>query len=313
MLRSILLLSITLGWIAPPYLAQSKGNELDQIEIRVEDFVFDALAAGPLDGELVLLLHGFPQAGYAGRNQLPVLAALGFRVVAPDQRGYSAGARPPEVSDYVMEELVGDVLGMATALGYERFHLVGHDWGAAVAWILASSAPERVRSLVALSTPHMTAFGRALSDPNSAQSQASSYMTMFRSAGSEQLFLANEAQLLKSILSQFSSSETDLNLYLSLLGTPDALRAALNWYRSAIPSQGDAPPASPAMVSTPTLYVWSTEDCCFDRGTAEASEDFVTGPYQFEVLEGVSHWIAEEATDDLNELLVEHLEQWRGR
>tara|TARA_B100000508_G_C11228244_1_gene165655 strand:- start:55 stop:471 length:417 start_codon:yes stop_codon:yes gene_type:complete len=138
-------------------------------------------------------------------------------------------------------------------------------------------------------------------------------MTMFRSAGSEQLFLANEAQLLKSILSQFSSSETDLNLYLSLLGTPDALRAALNWYRSAIPSQGDAPPASPAMVSTPTLYVWSTEDCCFDRGTAEASEEFVTGPYQFEVLEGVSHWIAEEATDDLNELLVEHLEQWRGR
>ena len=313
MLRSILLLSITLGWIAPPYLAQSKGNELEQIEIRVEDFVFDALAAGPLDGELVLLLHGFPQAGYAWRNQLPVLAALGFRVVAPDQRGYSAGARPPEVSDYVMEELVGDVLGMATALGYERFHLVGHDWGAAVAWILASSAPERIRSLVALSTPHMTAFASALSDPNSAQSQASSYMTMFRSAGSEQLFLANEAQLLKSILSQFSSSETDLDVYLSVLGTPDALRAALNWYRAAIPSQGDPPPASPAMVSTPTLYVWSTEDCCFDRGTAEASEDFVTGPYQFEVLEGVSHWIAEEATDDLNELLVEHLEQWRGR
>jgi len=313
MLRSILLLSITLGWLTPPYLAQSTGEELEHIEISVEDFVFDAVAAGPWDGELVLLLHGFPQAGYAWRNQLPVLAALGFRVVAPDQRGYSAGARPPEVSDYVIEELVGDVLGMATALGYERFHLVGHDWGAAVGWILASSAPERVRSLVALSTPHMTAFARALSDPNSAQSQASSYMTMFRSAGSEQIFLANEAQLLKGILSQFSSSETDLDVYLSVLGTPDALRAALNWYRAAIPSQGDAPPASPAMVTAPTLYVWSTEDSAFDRGTAEDSEEFVTGPYRFEVLEGVGHWIAENATDDLNELLVEHLEQWRGR
>ena len=103
MLRSTLLLGITLGWITPPYLAQSTGEELEQIEISVEDFVFDALAAGPQDGELVLLLHGFPQAGYAWRNQLPVLAALGFRVVAPDQRGYSVGARPPEESDYVME------------------------------------------------------------------------------------------------------------------------------------------------------------------------------------------------------------------
>lgn len=313
MLRSILFLSVTLGWLAPACLAQPTEEELEQIEIPVGGFVFDALAAGPQDGELVLLLHGFPQAGYAWRNQLPVLATLGFRVVAPDQRGYSAGARPPEVSDYAMEELVGDVLGMATALGYERFHLVGHDWGAAVAWILASSAPERVRSLVALSTPHMTAFARALSDPNSAQSQASGYMTMFRSDGSEQFFLANEARFLKGMLSQFSSSETDLDVYLSLLGTPEALGAALNWYRAAIPTQGDSPPASPAMVSTPTLYVWSTEDSAFDRGTAEASAEFVTGPYRFEVLEGVGHWIAENATDDLNKLLVAHLEQWRGR
>ena len=306
-------LSFTLLTAITPALGQTLPDGVEQIRIPVGDMVFDALAAGPADGELVLLLHGFPQSAYSYRQQLPVLAAQGFRAVAPDQRGYSPDARPPDVSDYAMGHLVGDVLGMATALGRDRFHLVGHDWGGAVAWVVAGAVPQRVRSLVALSTPHVGAFGRALADPDGEQAAASSYFETFRAEGSERRFLENDAAQFKAILGQFSMSEEDMETYLGILGTEEALGAALNWYRANTggPTSAASPP--PAIVTVPTLYVWSTGDTAFARSTAEASAEFVTGPYRFEILEGISHWIAEEAPERLSELLVEHLQEWRGR
>jgi pimeloyl-ACP methyl ester carboxylesterase len=149
--------------------------EIETIEIPVGEYVFDARAAGPVEGELVLLLHGFPQTSYEWMAQIPVLAAAGYRVVAPDQRGYSPRARPTEVESYSVVALVGDVLGMADTLGHERFHLVGHDWGGGVAWGVAGVVPERVRSLTALSTPSPGALSRALADTESCQYEASAY------------------------------------------------------------------------------------------------------------------------------------------
>ncbi len=314
MKRLSTLFAISLLMASTPASSQTLPEGIERIRIPVGDMVFDALAAGPEDGELVLLLHGFPQSSYSYRRQLPVLAALGFRAVAPDQRGYSPGARPRAVSDYAMGSLVGDVLGMASELGSERFHLVGHDWGAAVAWVLASAVPQRVRSLVALSTPHISAFGRALAETDGDQARASAYFASFREEGSERRFLENDAAEFRALLGRWGGmSEADIEAYLSVLGTEEALGAALNWYRAGTggANSGTPPPAS--MVSVPTLYVWSTNDAAFTRGTAEASAEFVTGPYRFEILEGVSHWIAEEAPERLNELLAEHLEQWRGR
>ena len=193
-------LTLSLLMASIPASSQTLPEGVERIQIPVGDMVFDALAAGPEDGELVLLLHGFPQSSYSYRTQLPVLAAQGFRAVAPDQRGYSAGARPTEVSAYAMGNLVGDVLGMATALGAERFHLVGHDWGGAVAWVVGSAVPGRVRSLVVLSTPHVSAFGRALAEADGEQARASSYFASFRAEGSERRFLENDAAEFKELL-----------------------------------------------------------------------------------------------------------------
>ena len=126
---------------------------------------FDALAAGPADGELVLLLHGFPQTGTCWLDAVNALADSGYRAVAPSQRGYSRGARPVGVEAYTLTELCADVLAMAAALGSERFHVVGHDWGGSVAWALAGEHPEVVASLTAVSTPHSAALRKALRRP----------------------------------------------------------------------------------------------------------------------------------------------------
>jgi pimeloyl-ACP methyl ester carboxylesterase len=271
------------------------------MELAVGDLVFDARAEGPADGELVLLLHGFPQTSFSWRNQLDALAAAGYHAVAPDQRGYSPGARPADVGEYRVERLVADVLGFADALGVERFHLVGHDWGGAVAWQVAGRHPERLRTLTSLSTPHPAAFRRSIQDGE--QRDKSSYMLFFRSPEAEPFFLDNDAAGLRALYTASGLADDAVEEYVRVLTQPGAMTGALNWYRAADPGlvEGLGP------VTTPTMYVWSTSDPALGREAAEATAANVEGPYRFEVLEGVSHWIAEEAPDALNALLLEHL------
>ncbi|MBV8561215.1 MAG: alpha/beta fold hydrolase, partial [Acidimicrobiia bacterium] len=153
--------------------------ELERLEIPVGDLVFDARAAGPESGDLVVLLHGFPQTSWEWRSQLRALADAGYRAVAPDQRGYSSRARPVGVEHYEAEHLVADVLAIADWLGGHRFHLVGHDWGAAVAWAVGGTHQERLRTLNIVSVPHPQAFGAALVE-NQDQRDRSSYIELFR-------------------------------------------------------------------------------------------------------------------------------------
>ena len=138
-------------------------------QIDVNGLIFDAEIAGERDNPLVLMLHGFPQTGYSWRHQLQPLAAAGYLAVAPDQRGYSRGAQPAETASYATRLLVEDALELARALGHERFHVVGHDWGGQLSWLLAAYHPERIRSLTVLSRPHPAAFAAAFrSDPQQA-------------------------------------------------------------------------------------------------------------------------------------------------
>jgi pimeloyl-ACP methyl ester carboxylesterase len=271
------------------------------VELAVGDLVFDARADGPDDGELVLLLHGFPQTSFSWRNQLGALSAAGYRAVAPDQRGYSPGARPTDVGEYRVERLVGDVLGFADALGVERFHLVGHDWGGAVAWQVAGRHPERLRTLTSLSTPHPAAFRRSIQDGE--QRDKSSYMLFFRSPEAEPFFLDNDAAGLRALYTASGLADDAVEEYVRVLTQPGAMSAALNWYRAADPGlvEGLGP------ITTPTMYVWSTYDPALGREAAEGTAAHVEGPYRFEVLEGVGHWIAEETPDALNTLLLDHL------
>ena len=154
----------------------------EQLVIPTLSGTFDALASGPDDGRPVLLLHGFPECAYQWKHQLAALGAAGFRGVAFDQRGYSPGIRPAEVDAYAPDELVGDVLRVAAALGWPRFDLVGHDWGSAVAWMVAAAHPDRLRSLTAVSTPHGAAFSAALRGDTD-QQKRSEYFRLFRTPG----------------------------------------------------------------------------------------------------------------------------------
>jgi pimeloyl-ACP methyl ester carboxylesterase len=275
-----------------------------ETRIAVGDLTFDARIDGPEGGTGVLLLHGFPQTSLAWSTALPALAGAGYRACAFDQRGYSPDARPAEVEAYRIPDLVGDVLGVADALGFDRFHLVGHDWGGAVAWQVAGRHADRVLTLTVVSTPHPAAFGAALAgELGGDQQQRSGYIEMFRAPDSQDQFLANDAQGLRMLFGVSGMPEGGGDRYVEALGTPEALGAALNWYRAADLTlvEGVGP------ITMPTMYVWSTEDPALGREPAEATGAHVAGPYRFEVLEGVGHWVPEAAPDRMNALLIDHL------
>ena len=164
---------------------------METLELVVGPYRYAARAAGPANGELVLLLHGFPETSYEWRAQLDALAAAGYRAVAPDQRGYTPGARPAELTEYAVDRLVDDVFGFADALGAKRFHLVGHDWGGFVAWYTAARDDGRLRTLTVVSTPHPVPF-RAAMHSGGDQRDRSSYMDWFRSPDAEAGWLADD-------------------------------------------------------------------------------------------------------------------------
>ena len=271
-------------------------------EITAGAFTFDARAAGPAGGRVVLLLHGFPESSRSWNAQLDALAQAGYRAVAFDQRGYSPGARPAGVEAYRLGELVADAVAVIDSLGVARVDVVGHDWGGAVAWHMAAGHPERVRSLAVVSTPHPAAFRAALAESEGDQAQRSWYMTWFQTPEEpERVFLENDAAGLRGIYSGLPQDAVEE--YVALFRQPGALTAAINWYRAAGPDLT----RETGPITMPTLYVWSTDDIALGREAAEATAGHVQGPYRFEVLEGVSHWIPEEVPDTLNGLLLEHL------
>lgn len=277
--------------------------EVEQLEIVAGDMSFRGWAAGPDAGRLVLLLHGFPQTSRSWAATMESLAEAGYRAVAFDQRGYSPGARPDGVEAYGVGHLVSDVIAVADDIGGHEFDLVGHDWGGLVAWHVAGQYASRVRTLTAVSTPHPDAFRRALSgELGGDQAQRSWYMGFFRQHEvPEETLLRDDGAALRGLYTGVPDDAVDE--YVREFTRPGVLTAALNYYR-ALPL---APTPEMEPVTTPTLYVWSTEDVALGREAAEATAEHVRGPYRFEVLEDVSHWIPEAAPDQLNRLLLEHL------
>ena len=271
---------------------------MERLQLPVGDLVFDAVAAGPADGRLVLLLHGFPQTSWSWRFVQPALAEAGYRVVAPDQRGYSPGARPDGVEAYRMPYLLGDVLGMLDVLGAARADVVGHDWGAAVAWQLATRHPDRVRTLTAVSVPHPLAFVEALRT-DADQRQRSLYMKQFQVEGEAEDALLHGEHGLRTLFGPIPDPQP----YLDLMQQPGVLTRCLNWYRA----QDLADIEGIGSTTVPTLYVWSDQDAALGRYGADATAKHVTAPYRFEVLPGVSHWVPEEAPERLTSWLLEHL------
>lgn len=269
---------------------------------------FDVTEYGPGStdgGAPVLLLHGFPQTAASWEPVARRLAEAGHRVLAPDQRGYSPGARPPGRRAYRVEELVDDVVALADAAGLGAVHIVGHDWGAVVAWALAALRPERVRTLTAVSVPHPAAFVKAL--VSSRQIALSWYMYAFQLPGVAERVLGRPGALAAAARRAGQSPERARRDEAALAakgGLRSALTGAINWYR-AMPWWEHR--GLPLTVGAPTLMVWSDGDVAVSRAAVDGTPRWVTGPYRLEVLSGVSHWIPDEVPDRLADLVLEHV------
>jgi pimeloyl-ACP methyl ester carboxylesterase len=270
-------------------------------QFRRDNLVFDVRDAGPPDGAVVVLLHGFPQHNDSWDAVIDRLTAQGFRCLAPNQRGYSPGARPSRRRDYRMSELVADVGALIDASGARRVHLVGHDWGAAVAWLTAAQIPERLTTVSPVSVPHPSAFIKSFA--TSRQSLASWYMYLFQLPRiPEWLLTRRDGAMVSELLQRSGQTPAATARDAQAMSEPGALTAAINWYR-AMPLAN--PRAIAEKVSVPTMYVWSDQDTALLAKAAHDTARYVNGEYRFEVLPGVSHWIPDEQPDKLADLLLD--------
>ena len=279
-------------------------------QLRRDGLVFDVTDSGPEDGDVVVLLHGWPQDRSAWRAVTGHLTAAGLRVLAPDQRGYSPGARPSGTSAYRMSQLVGDVLALVDASGHHRVHLVGHDWGGAVAWAFAERHPDRLASLTVLSTPHHRAMAWALRHGD--QALKSWYMLAF------QLPLLPEAVLrhrLPEVLRRSGLPEQDVRRYAARFREPGAAGGGLAWYRALRPSpssllrRGPGRPA-PAPISVPTTYLWGRRDPALGRAAAERTRELVAADYRFVEVDA-GHWLPETHAAEVAAAVLERVHQAR--
>jgi pimeloyl-ACP methyl ester carboxylesterase len=252
------------------------------------------------EGRPVVLLHGFPDTGRLWRNQVPALAEAGFRVIVPDMRGFGSSGKPADPGAYAMAELVADVLAVMGATGVDRAHIVGHDWGAAVAWAMATFAPERVDHLAVLSVGHPATF-RA---DGFAQHEKSWYMLLFQFSGvAEEWLSADEWANFRAW-----SHHPDAEAVIAELEANGSLTPGLNYYRANVPPESytrsglQLPP-----VQAPTMGVWSSEDPALLEAQMVSSAKNVAGPWRYERIDGAGHWLQLDAPSALNELLVDFL------
>jgi pimeloyl-ACP methyl ester carboxylesterase len=268
-------------------------------------FEFDVIDEGPADGSVVILLHGFPQMNTSWNDVIPRLTAAGYRCLAPNQRGYSPGARPKRRRDYRLPELVEDVRALIDASGARRVHVAGHDWGAAVAWGVAAEMPERVGSLTALSVPHPAAFLKSFA--TSRQGLASWYMYFFQLPRIPERYLlggeGNTPRLSKFMQWMAHQPVATADRDALAMAEPGAFTAALNWYR-AMPMLD--PRGVGKKITVPTMFAWTDGDTALLEKGARNSARYVSGEYRFEVLHG-SHWMLDEQPDVIADLLGEWL------
>ena len=282
-------------------------DPLNLTAIEAGGFTFRARVSGfGNEGPAVILLHGFPETSAMWLPLIDAAASRGYRVLAFDQRGYSPGARPADVSDYAVPRLVQDVLRVADAAGIRAFHLVGHDWGSIVGWSVVMSNPERVLSWTGLSVPHPAAFGEAVqNDPE--QQKKSSYFLLFQQPWlPEKLFAFNNQMLLRDVFYE-TMPRDQRQEYLAMLAEPGAMTAALNWYRALETEEGQSP-ESP-VIDRPALFIWGNEDPAVSAYAVQAQRKYIRGPFK-ELELNAGHWLMEEQAAVVVPAVLEHLDAY---
>jgi pimeloyl-ACP methyl ester carboxylesterase len=263
---------------------------------------------------LVVLLHGFPECWHSWRHQLTALGGH-FRVVAPDLRGYNLSDKPPHVSDYRIEKLVDDVTGLIRHLGARRAAVVGHDWGAAVAWAVAQRHPEYVSKLAALQVPPAAVWKKNIS---LRQALKSWYMFFFQLPALPEWFIgrgdfAELGRMFRSTARPGTFSDTDVDFYRAALRRPGALTAAINYYRANVFSLfsggGEGGRWAETRVGVPTLFIYGERDPFVIPETVRGVADFIDAPYREVRLARAGHWVQQEYQQEVNAALAGFLEE----
>lgn len=276
------------------------GASPDRITSYERDgLVFDVRDRGPVDGDPVVLLHGFPERAETWRKVEPLLHAAGLRTYAPDQRGYSPGARPRRRRDYVAAELVADVAALIERIG-RPVHLVGHDWGSAVGWGVAARHRDVVRTWTAVSVPHAVAFAQAVK--GSRQLLDSWYIAAFQLPFLPERVLSSPRGT--TWLRRAGMSAEDAEHYRRGIVEAGALPGGLGWYRAL--AFGGLRGAG-GRVRVPTTMVWSDRDAAISRSGVDRTAEFVLADYRLVVLEGVTHWIPTQAPEALAEAVLDRI------
>ncbi|UFH56882.1 alpha/beta fold hydrolase [Spirosoma sp. KNUC1025] len=261
--------------------------------------------AGPIDGPLIILLHGFPEFWYGWRHQIDTLAEAGFWVWAPDQRGYNLSEKPKGIGTYGIDTLAADVVGLIDAAGRQKAVVVGHDWGAAVAWWTAVRYPERIERLVVLNVPHPMAM-KQYARQNFGQMLRSWYIGFFQLPWLPETVsrLGNWAMLVQTLRKSSrpgTFTDAELQEYRAAWSQVGAFTAMINWYRAAL----QQPPSrrSSVRITVPTLIIWGVRDAFLKRKMVQPSLDLCdNGRAVF--FENATHWVQHEEAQRVNELIV---------
>lgn len=271
-------------------------------------FQFNSLVSGDQAHKPVFFLHGFPETSYMWRGLMADITKEGFFCVAPDLRGLSPGARPKGSRNYSVDELIHDVSAIAESLGIEKFHLVGHDWGAAIGWKLVHDFPERVLSWTAISVPHLQAFGEAIvNDPQ--QRKMSAYIRAFQIPWLPELNLRKKDFALFRKLWKHSTAD-EVEAYLKVFRQKGALTAALNYYRGNYRLLKQAAREQVmGQISTPTLFIYGNKDIAIGASAVANGHQYLKGPYEYLELDD-GHWLVQTSYEDIQTAILRQLQKY---
>jgi len=284
---------------------------LPQVEHRyigTNGITLHVVEAGPADGPLLILLHGFPEFWYGWKHQIPALVEAGYRLCVPDQRGYNFSDKPASVADYNLDELAADVVGLIDAYGKERACLAGHDWGGAVAWWTANKHPERLRKLGILNVPHHAVMSRHIRD-NRRQKLRSWYIALFQVTWLPEVLIRLASYRPLSLALRKSSrpgtfTPEDLELYRRAWSQPGSVKAMIDWYRAS--RQVRPQRLSGPRITVPTLMIWGINDPALGREMAQPSIDLCQDG-RLTYIEEAGHFVQHEAPERVNQLLLDFL------
>jgi pimeloyl-ACP methyl ester carboxylesterase len=277
----------------------------EQVKIKVSNFIFDCRVSGNSSDELVILLHGFPETSFMYEPLIKDLSSLGYYCIAPNLRGYSGGARPKGKRNYTLDKLVEDVMAIAKTTGKEKFHLIGHDWGAAIGWHIAHDHEASLLSWTALSVPHTQSFFNAILYDKE-QRKKSYYMWLFQLPLLPELSLKfMNMRVLRKLWTEHSPQEVED--YIRILKEKGALSASLHYYRANFKLKKRAKKGTLlGDIDVPTLYLWGKEDLAVGYAGANNCYKHIKGDYTFLALDS-DHWLVQRSYTQVKTAISAHL------